>query len=96
MDLLNDYYPIYPQKPDNSSDESEAQENQEHIERLDAINARRKRKRVLSIDDYCLKYGDDIWYIWCIIQDYSQNVNLFDRVNYGQFCQICYENSTKL
>jgi hypothetical protein len=96
MDLLNDYYPLYPEKPDNDSSESDAVENQEHIHRLDAINARKKRKRVLSIDDYCLKYGDDIWYIWCIIQDYSQTVNLFDRVNYGQFCQICYENSTKL
>ncbi len=97
MDLLNDYYPLYVENPHGPSDDSEASENNDYIEQLDSliVNSRKRRKKMLSIDDYCMKYGDDMWYIWCLIHDYSHSVNLFDKINYGQFCQLCYENSTK-
>ena len=95
MDILNDYYPLYQENPDAQSDETELNENNEHIDRLDAINNRKRRKKMLSADDFNLKYGDDMWYIWCIIHDYSITTNLLDRLTYTQFCQMCYENSTK-
>ena len=96
MDLLNDYYPIYPENPNGPDDESEASENNEHINRLDNINRNKKRKKALSADDFSLKYGDDMWYIWCIIHDYSLATNLLDRLDFAGFCNLCYENSSKI
>lgn len=93
MDILNDHYPLYPPCPDTDSEESE--HNNEHIKRLDRLNEGKKRKKLMSIDDFCLKYGDDIWYIWCIIKDYSTDSNLLDRLDYPGFCELCYTNSTK-
>ena len=90
MDILNDYYPLYPPNPQDDSDE-----DNEHIKKLDSINSRRKRKKIITIDDFCLKYNDDMWYIWCIIKDYSLNSNLLDRLDFSSFCDICYQNSTK-
>jgi hypothetical protein len=95
MDTLNNYYPLYPQKPESTTDESEKDENNDYIEKLNKINQIKKRKKVFTIDDFCLKYSDDMWYIWCIIKDYSEQSNLLDKLSYGEFCEICYENSTK-
>jgi len=95
MDILNDYYPLYPNNPNETTDSGESEENENYIRGLDSINSNRKRKKLLSSDDFCLKYSDDIWYIWCIIKDYSLNSNLLDRLDYASFCQLCYENSTK-
>ena len=94
MDILNDYYPLYSTNPD-APDSSEENQNNEHINRLDTINNNKKRKKMLSADDFSLKYGDDMWYIWCIIHDYSLNSNLLNNLKFASFCQICYENSTK-
>lgn len=90
MDILNDYYPLRPQ---NQQEDSE--EDFEYIKKLDSINDGRKRKKIMTSDDFCLKYGDEIWYIWCIIKDYSINSNLLDRLEYSSFCELCYQNSTK-
>ena len=95
MDILNDYYPLYPTNPSAPSDSEEENENNQHIKRLEHNNENRKRKKMLTIDDFCLKYGDDIWYIWCIIKDYSLESNLLDRLDYSSFCEMCYQNSTK-
>jgi hypothetical protein len=95
MDTLNDYYPLYPPNPEQPSESDEDTENNEHVKRLNHINDSRKRKKLMTIDDFCLKYGDDIWYIWCIIKDYSSESNLLDRLDYSGFCELCYENSTK-
>ena len=92
MDILNDYYPLRPQNPNAASD---SEEDNEHIRKLDSINAGRKRKKIMTIDDFCLKYGDEMWYIWCIIKDYSIDSNLLDRLDYSSFCDLCYQNSTK-
>lgn len=94
MDILNDYYPLYGTNPESSS-ESEQSENNEYIKKLDSINQSKKRKKTLTMDDFCLKYGDDMWYIWCIVHDYSHNTNLLDKLDYPTFCEMCYNNSTR-
>ena len=98
MDILNDYYPLYSENPTNKnhSDESEIGENNNHINQLEIINNRKRRKKTLSADDFSLKYGNDMWYIWCIIHDYSMATSLLDKLTFAQFCQMCYENSSKV
>jgi len=94
MDILNDFYPLYPPNPDAPSD-SEESENNEHIKKLDTINEGRKRKKIFSFDDFCLKYNDDMWYIWCIIHDYSKTTDLLNGLTFPKFCEVCYDNSSK-
>lgn len=93
MDLLNDYYPLYPNHPEQGCSDTSSEDN-EHLGLFDENNRNRKRKKILSSDDFNMKYADDIWYIWCIIQDYSDG-GLFDRLDYATFCSMCYEHSTK-
>jgi hypothetical protein len=92
MDILNDYYPIYSENQETSSlSESDVEETKKHIDLYNRIS---KKKR-LSFDDFCTMYSDDIWYIWCIIKDYSQTSGIFDKLDYPKLCEMCYENSTK-
>ena len=93
MDILNEYYPLCPSSPNMDSDEDS--ENNKYIKRLDSINEGKKRKIIMTLDDFCLKYGDDMWYIWNIIKDYSVNSNLLNRLSYSSFCDVCYCNSTQ-
>jgi hypothetical protein len=96
MDILNDYYPLYPENPETSSlSESDIEENDKYISKLDSINNSRKRKKNLSFNDFCTKHSDNMWYIWCIINDYSQGTGLLDNLDYPAFCALCYENSTR-
>ena len=93
MDLLNDYHPIYPENPETSSlSESEIEENKKHIELYDRII---RKKRKLTFDDFCTRYSDDMWYIWCIIKDYGETSGILDKLDYPKLCALCYENSTK-
>jgi len=92
MDLLNDYHPIYPENPETGSlSESDIEENKKHIELYDRVRRRKKT----SLNDFCVKYSDDMWYIWCIIKDYSETSGILDKLDYPKFCALCYENSTK-
>ena len=98
MDTLNDYYPIYPQNPDNAClSDSDISENKEYCENLKNLNENRKRKRTLTFDDFCLIHTDDLWYLWCVIQEtiFINNSALLDRVDYPTFCEWVYRNSTK-
>jgi hypothetical protein len=96
MDTLNDYYPVYPPNPDApSASDSDYSEDFENIKKMDKLNNTKKRKNKFTIDDFCLKYNDEMWYIWCIIKDYSENSHLLDRLDFPNFCQLCYENSSK-
>ena len=94
MDIFNEYCPLHPANP---NDESDYSEDYDHLEILDGINDRKKKKKCLSCDDFCLKYSDDLWYLWCNIMDYrdSSYSVLFDRMDYSGFCCMCYENSSK-
>jgi hypothetical protein len=95
MDLLNDYHPLYPSNPEVPSDSEESDENNEYIKKLDDLNAGKKRKKIFTFDDFCLKYNDDMWYIWCIVHDYSETSGLLDKLTFAKFCEVCYDNSSK-
>ena len=92
MDTLNDYYPLYPPNPEN-----EYISQQEYEERCDYIEGLNKRKITLNYDDWYLKYTDDLWYLWCIINEFtSVNVTpLLCNMEYDSFCSMCYENSQR-
>ena len=94
MDILNDYYPLHPPKPESVTDTDETLEDYEHIKKLDDINNRKKRKKIFTLDDFCIKYNDEMWYIWNIIHDYSIS-GLLDRLTFSEFCEVCYKNSSK-
>jgi len=95
MDVLNDYYPLSQPNPDVPSDSEESTADAEYIKKLDTINAGRKRKKIFTFDDFCLKYNDDMWYIWNIVHDYSQTSGILDHLTFAKFCAVCYENSTQ-
>ena len=98
MDTLNDYYPLYPRNPGTSDlSDSEISENNEYISALDSINAGRKRKKEFTYDDFCLIHNDNLWYLWCIINEFTETNKcvLLNKMLYPNFCVMCYENSTK-
>ncbi len=92
MDLLNDYYPLYPPNPDRYGlSETELAEEQEYREFLN------NRKANLHYDDWCVKYSDDLWYLWCMIDEftYTNLSPLLNNMRYYDFCDMCFKNSTK-
>ena len=93
MDILNDYYPLHPSNP-NDYDSSE---DCDYLDTLDGINDRKRKIKNISCDDFCLKYSDDLWYIWCTVVEYRESTysTLFNRMDYASFCCMCYENSTQ-
>ena len=98
MDVLNDFYPLYPPNPETSSlSDSEISDNQNYLTELERINARKKHKNMLVYDDFCLKHSDNLWYLWCTINEFTDtnNILLLDKLDYSSFCDMCYNNSTK-
>ena len=94
MNNLNDYYPLYPPNPDTCGlSESELSENAEYVEKL----TNRKRKKELTYEDFCLIHNDDLWYLWCIINEFTDTNNslLLNKLTYVSFCTMCYNNSSK-
>jgi len=89
MDILNEYYPLYPENPDDFSSD----EDRDYI----VNQLSEKRTKPLIFDDFCMIHSDDLWYMWCIIQEFvdTNSLNLLDRMDYAKFCSMCYENSTK-
>ena len=98
MDILNDYYPLNGPNPitEDLSD-SELSENHEHILKLENINNNRlrKRKKEYSFDDWCMIYSDDLWYVWGIISEFKKTTFLLDKMGFSEFCDMCYQNSSK-
>jgi len=95
MDILNDYYPLNGPNPNNYSD---SETSDECVEKLQYINDNRynhKRKKEFSFDDWCTVYSDDLWYLWGIISEYKKNVYILDILNFPEFCDMCYTNSSK-
>lgn len=94
MDTLNDYYPIYPQNPENEElSDSDLSEKEQYIRTLTGINGNKK----LTFDDWSIKYSDDTWYMWCMIKGYAESgcMRLLNTMDYGSFCSMVYEGSTK-
>jgi len=95
MDILNDQLYAYPVNPANLDSESEISENEERIGHLKNLNQRKKRKKEFTFDDWNIAYSDELWHLWCIITPFQEN-GILDRMNFHEFCSICYENSTKI
>jgi hypothetical protein len=91
MDIFNDLYPVCLENPytSNLSD----QEEQEHKE---FVALGKKRKKELSFDDYCTVYSDELWNLWCLVEDFrNNNKPILNTMDFPTFCSMCYENSLK-
>ena len=102
MDILNDYLPAYPPNPVNQDlSESEISENEDYVNKLKSLNINRinsinrKRKKEYIFDDWSMIYSEELWDLWCIIGEFKKNSILLDRMDFSNFCSMCYENSTK-
>ena len=94
MDTLNDYYPLYPQNPSRDNLTGvDLEEYNNNINHLSGI----VRKKPFYFDDWNLKYSDNLWYLWCILNEFIDNasLNLLDKMQFSDFCVMCFENSSK-
>jgi hypothetical protein len=96
MDILNDYIHKHPHNDDLS--DSEISENEEHVKKLVKINENRPRhkRKHYSFDDWCTIYSDDLWYLWGIIAEFKKGSGVLDNLDYPGFCDMCYQNSSKI
>lgn len=46
-----------------------------------------------SFDDWNMIYSEELWRLWCIISEF--NYNIFDKLTFPSFCDVCYQNSSK-
>ena len=94
MDTLNDYYPLYPPNPEKEHlNNEDLEETNNYIDHMNGL----KRKRQFCFDDWNLKYSDDLWYLWCMINEFTDtsSLNLLDTLSFANFCTLCFENSSK-
>jgi len=98
MDILNEYYPLYAPNPDKENlSESDISENEQYANTLLRINGSKKNKKGMTFDDWSMVYSDDLWYLWCMMSEFTQgnNIKIFDKMDYASFCSMSYENSSK-
>jgi hypothetical protein len=58
---------------------------------------RKKNNHYLNFDDWTTVYSDDLYYIWNIIKEYTNNnVPILDQLDYTKFVLLCFENSSKV
>ena len=89
MDILNEYYPLYPDNPANEGlSDSDLEENRNYVEKI-------KKRKKINFDDFCALHSDDLWYLWCIINEFTNtnNLDLLNKIDYPSFCSMCYENT---
>jgi hypothetical protein len=92
MNRFDDYYPLYEQNP-----AIEGMSDSELDERNEYINKLGKRQKNMTFDDWGVLYSDDLWYLWNIINEFTEinHSNLLCNMDYYNFCSMCYENSRK-
>ena len=75
---------------------TESSEKDEYTSKLKSLNEN-KRKKEYIFDDFCLIHSDNLWYMWCIINEFTDTNNciLLNKMNYPMFCAMCYENSSR-
>jgi len=100
MDLLNDQYPLYQEYLSQDFSDSESDNEFHHKQKQTASeiqNLIKPHKKLLIVDEWNIVYSDDLWYLWCVIQEtiMVNNSPLLDRVDYAAFCEWVYLNSTK-
>ena len=67
--------------------------DEEYIDYLETLNGPH------TFDDWCCLYSDDLWYLWCRIQEITNvysKMPIMDTMTYPEFCSVCYEHSSKL
>ena len=97
MDILNEYYPLYPENPDTADlTDTEQSEREDLINAINAINPRKNKKKH-TFDIWSVIYTDQLWYLWCMILEYNDSGGFpfLDKMDYGTFCSLVYDNSSK-
>ena len=93
MDTLNQQYPLYRQNR-----ETARLSDEERAERDDMITLAefRKKRKPLLFDDFCTIHSDDLWYLWCMISGYRDDIGtcILKKMTYAKFCIICFKNSS--
>jgi hypothetical protein len=100
MDILNDKYPLYEEYLSQDFSDSDSDHEFNHKQKQTAIeiqNLIKPNKKLLLVDEWNIIHSDDLWYLWCVIQEtiYINNSPLLDRVDYPTYCEWVYRNSTK-
>ncbi len=92
MDTLNNRYPVFAPNPEYEFlSEADQAEKREYAE----LVRTKKRKKRMTLDEFCCAYSDDLWYLWNIISEYTSinNSKLLGKIDYARFCLICYHNT---
>ena len=56
-----------------------------------------KNKKLEQFDSWTLEFSDDLWYMWNILKEYTQNASIpiLDLMDYPAFVNMCHVNSSK-
>lgn len=99
MDLLNDQYPLFNEDTldDNNSDESSDYLEKKNIATEIQKLIKSKSNKFLKFDEWNIIYSDELWYLWCTVQETISinNSPFLDRIEYTAFCNWIYKNSSK-
>jgi hypothetical protein len=60
-------------------------------------NINNKNKKLEQFDSWTLEFSDDLWYMWNILKEYTQNASIpiLDLMDYTAFVNMCHANSSK-
>ena len=60
-------------------------------------NNNSKKKKLEQFDSWTLEFSDDLWYMWNILKEYTQNASIpiLDLMDYPSFVNMCHANSSK-
>ena len=66
-----------------------------HLIRAEIFNL----KKLPHIDEWNIHHSDDLWYLWCTVNEYISinNLPFLDKpkFDYPAFCEFIYNNSSK-
>jgi hypothetical protein len=100
MDILEDFYPLYQDNPYNTNKDSIDTSDSESIEyvpknKFNSFTPIKNPKAARNYDNWACRHSDDLWYFWCMCQEYTQ-VNclpFMDAMSFADFSMMCYKNS---
>ena len=67
------------------------------LQLFEYINNLTNLRRRLTFDEWSLVYSEDLWYMWCMLKEYTtyNTIPVFGNMDYGSFCHIAYEKSPR-
>lgn len=83
MDTLNNNNSLNIFSSDGESSENDIKKTKKNFKKMGT-----------KADDWFINHSDDLWYMWCIIKDYSEYTGLLDKMDYSKFAFFCFNNST--